>query len=137
MMSIYHENNEQQQLREGFVTSCYKIVSPILLQKLINDFAVCKHYSGTLYFLKMSATFVFETRTTYFKKETHYLIDQLTIPHINSETNDQSPSLTPPPPLLLFQYAATLSRRKGPDLFLQSGPFQNFLKFFQELTWSQ
>ena len=28
-------------------SSYYKIVSTILLQKLINDFAVCKHYSGT------------------------------------------------------------------------------------------
>ena len=47
----YNENNEQQQLQEGFVNSCYKIVSPILLQKLINDFAVWKHqkhFSGTL-----------------------------------------------------------------------------------------
>ena len=42
------ENNEQQQLSEGFANSCYKIVSPILLQELINDFAVCKHCSGTL-----------------------------------------------------------------------------------------
>ena len=33
---------------EGFTNSCYKIVSPVLLQELINDFAVCKHYSGTL-----------------------------------------------------------------------------------------
>ena len=40
----YNENNEQQQLPKGFANSCYKIVSPILLQKLINDFAVCKHY---------------------------------------------------------------------------------------------
>ena len=32
----YNENNEQQQLPEGFTNSCYKIVSPILLQKLIN-----------------------------------------------------------------------------------------------------
>ena len=44
----YNENNEQQQLPEGFASSCYKIVSPILVQKLINDFAICKHYSGTL-----------------------------------------------------------------------------------------
>ena len=29
----------------------------------------------------------------------------------------------------LCQYAAILSRGKGPDLFLQSGPFQNFHKF--------
>ena len=40
--------NENKQLPEGFANSCYKLVSPILLQKLINDFAVCKHYSGTL-----------------------------------------------------------------------------------------
>ena len=40
------ENNEQQQLSEGFANSCYKIVSPMLLQELINDFAVCIHCSG-------------------------------------------------------------------------------------------
>ena len=37
----YNENSEQQQSYEGFANSCYKIVSPILLQELINDFAVC------------------------------------------------------------------------------------------------
>ena len=42
------ENNEQQQLSEGFANSCYKIVSPILLQELINDFVVCKHCGGTI-----------------------------------------------------------------------------------------
>ena len=37
-------NNEQKQLRKGSVNnSCYKIVQLILLQNLINDFAVCKH----------------------------------------------------------------------------------------------
>ena len=36
----YNENNEQQQLPERFANSCYKIVSPFLLQKLINKFAV-------------------------------------------------------------------------------------------------
>ena len=40
-----NKNNEQQL---GLANICYKIVSPILLQKIINDFAVCKHYSGTL-----------------------------------------------------------------------------------------
>ena len=47
----YNENNEQQQLPEGFANSCYKRISPILLQKLINEFAVCMHQkycSGTL-----------------------------------------------------------------------------------------
>ena len=48
IMRDSNENNEQQQLPEGFTNICYKIVSPILLQKLINNFAVCKHYSGTL-----------------------------------------------------------------------------------------
>ena len=43
------ENNEQQQLSEGFANSCYKIVSPILLQELIKDFAICKLCSGTLF----------------------------------------------------------------------------------------
>ena len=38
---------------------------------------------------------------------------------------------------LLLQYAATLSRGERSDLFLQSGSFQNFNKFFQALTWSQ
>ena len=42
------ENNEQQQLSEGFANSCYKIVSIILLHELINDFAVCKHRNGTV-----------------------------------------------------------------------------------------
>ena len=41
-------NNEQQQLSEGFANICYKIVSPILLQELISDFAVCKNCSETL-----------------------------------------------------------------------------------------
>ena len=43
------ENNEQQQLSEGFANSCYKIVSPILLREPIKDFAVCKHCSGALF----------------------------------------------------------------------------------------
>ena len=41
------ENNEQQQLSVGFANNCYKIVSPIFPQELINDFGVCKHCSGT------------------------------------------------------------------------------------------
>ena len=51
------ENNEQQQLSEGFANICYKIVSPILLQKLINDFAVRKHCSGTLLLVEDSHDF--------------------------------------------------------------------------------
>ena len=53
---IYNENNEQQQLSEGFANNCYKIVSPILLQELINNFAVCKHYSGTLLLVEDAAS---------------------------------------------------------------------------------
>ena len=34
------ENNEQEQLSEGFANSCYKIVSIALLRELINGFAV-------------------------------------------------------------------------------------------------
>ena len=49
---IYNENNEQQQLSEGFANNCYKTVLPILLQNLTNDFAVCKHCSGTLLLVK-------------------------------------------------------------------------------------
>ena len=70
-----------------------------------------------------------------------------TIPYINSEAN-------PPPTIVnvvckyLRQFfstsfgvatlptAATLNREEGPDLFLQSGPFQKFWKFFKEFTWS-
>ena len=44
----YNKNNEQQQLSLGFANNCYKIVPTVLLQELINDFAVCKHCSGTL-----------------------------------------------------------------------------------------
>ena len=66
----YNESNEQQQLPEGFGNGCYKIVSPILLQKLIKDFAICKHQkhcSGTL-LLAEYVSQVLKTRTTYFKK---------------------------------------------------------------------
>ena len=43
------KNNEQQQLSEGFANSCYKIVSPVLVQEVIKDFAVCRHCSGSLF----------------------------------------------------------------------------------------
>ena len=62
---------------EDFANSCDKIVSPILLQELINDFAVCKHWSGTLLLVEdVWVATVLETRTLYFKKEPHFLIDQ-------------------------------------------------------------
>ena len=44
----YNENNEQQLLSKCFDNNCYKIVSPVLLQEIINDFVVYKHCSGTL-----------------------------------------------------------------------------------------
>ena len=50
----YNENNEQQQLSQGFANNCDKIVSPVFLQELINDFAVCKHCSGTQLVQKQS-----------------------------------------------------------------------------------
>ena len=47
---------EQQQLSKGSANNCYKIVSPILLQELINDFAFCKHCSGTLLLVEDTAS---------------------------------------------------------------------------------
>ena len=47
-MAAASGNNKLQQISEGFANSCNKILSPILLQELINEFAVCKHCSGTL-----------------------------------------------------------------------------------------
>ena len=52
----YNENNRQQQLSEGFANSCYKIVTSILLQKLISDFASANTKSNVaehFYLLKM------------------------------------------------------------------------------------
>ena len=43
----YNKNNEKQQFSFGFAHNCYKIVSPILVEELMKDFAVCKHCSGT------------------------------------------------------------------------------------------
>ena len=51
------ENNEEQQLSEGFSNICCKIISPILPQELINNFAVCKHCSGTLLLVEGSHDF--------------------------------------------------------------------------------
>ena len=48
LCQLLSENNEQQQLSKGFGNSCYSVVSPILLQELINNFAICKHCSKTL-----------------------------------------------------------------------------------------
>ena len=48
----YNENNDHQQLPGGFVNSCYKIVSPVLLLEPNSNSAVCKHCSGTLLLVK-------------------------------------------------------------------------------------
>ena len=73
----YNENNEQQQLPEGSSSSCSKIISPIFLQKLINNFAVCKHqkqYSGTLLLTEdlihglVNKNYIFQKRNTLFNK---------------------------------------------------------------------
>ena len=71
------ENNKQQQSSEGFANSCHKIVSPILPQELINDFALYKDCSETPLLVEdVISTTILETRTKYFKKEPHFLIDQ-------------------------------------------------------------
>ena len=69
------EKNKQQQLFEGFVFSCHKIVPPILLLELINDFAVLKHCSGRLLLVEDVAA-VLESGTTHFKKEPRFLVYQ-------------------------------------------------------------
>ena len=75
----YNKNNEQQELPEGFANSCYKTISPMPLQKLINDFVVCKHQkqcSGTLLIAEdVSHGFgnyncIFLNRTTLFNRST-------------------------------------------------------------------
>ena len=48
------ENNLQQQLSEGFANIFYKILSQILLKKLINDFVVCKPVVEHFYLLKIA-----------------------------------------------------------------------------------
>ena len=48
MIRVINEFNEQEQLSEGFTNNCCKIVSPVLLKKLIRNFIVCKQCSGTL-----------------------------------------------------------------------------------------
>ena len=48
LCQLLSENNEQQQLSKGFGNSCYSVVSPILPQELINNFAICKPCSKTL-----------------------------------------------------------------------------------------
>ena len=77
-----------------------------------------------------------------------FLPIKTTIPRINSETNLPhawtmlftsiwNSFLAQSSGLLVFQYAATLSSGKGPDLFLQSRPFQNLRKSFQKFTLPQ
>ena len=73
----YNKNNEKQQLSEGFANSCYKIVSPILLQELINDFAVCKHCTGPLLPVEDGNHAKNNgNQNLMFKNELHFLIDQ-------------------------------------------------------------
>ena len=49
---IYNENNEQQQLSEGFANNCYKTVSPILLQDLIKTLQSASTVVVHFYLLK-------------------------------------------------------------------------------------
>ena len=71
----YSGNSEKQQLPDGFANSCYKIISPILLQKLIKDFAICKHKIGALLLVEdVSHTLgnqnIFQKGTTLFNRST-------------------------------------------------------------------
>ena len=67
---------EQQQLLEGFTNSCQQLpIVFVLLQKLINDFAVCKDCSETLLLVE-DISHGFGNKTTYFKKKPHFLLDQ-------------------------------------------------------------
>ena len=43
----YNRNDEKQEFSFGFAHDCYKIVPPILLKDVMNDFLVCRHCSGT------------------------------------------------------------------------------------------
>ena len=75
------ENDESQQLTEGFANSCYKI-SPILLQELINGFAVCKHCIGTLLLFEYvtsshgcgNQNYIFQKGATLFNRSTQNIL---------------------------------------------------------------
>ena len=72
------ENNEQKLLPEGFANVYYKIVLALIMLELFNDFVVWKVSSGTLLLVEDVVATILETRTTYFKSEPHFLIDQHT-----------------------------------------------------------
>ena len=67
---------QQQQLPKGFAESCYKTVSLTLVQKLINNFGVCKHCSGTLLIVEdvshgfENQSYIFRKGTTLFNRST-------------------------------------------------------------------
>ena len=70
--------------------------------------------------------------------ETYLILTWVTILHINFEINSPTPNYQcclqvskTVSVLLLFNYAATLSRVEESDLFLQSWWFQNLHKFFK------
>ena len=75
---VASENNDQQQLSESFAYSCHKIVQPILLQELINDFAICKHIVEQLLFevVTNSQFWKLELQNYIFQKEPHFLTDE-------------------------------------------------------------
>ena len=76
------------------------------------------------------------------------IIGPSAIPHTNSETKLPAPIIS-----VVWKYlrqflgtsfgvatlpiSCNIERGERPDLFLESGPFQNFHEFFQEFTWSQ
>ena len=72
---------------------------------------------------------------------------ETTIPHINSETNLPHLIINVDCKYLrkflgasfdvaTLSICCNIEQGEGPDLFLQSGPFQDFHNFFKELSWS-
>ena len=69
---------EQLILQKTSGSICYKIVSPILPQDLINDFAKSKHYSGTLLLVEdvtsshdfAKENYIFQKGVTFFNRST-------------------------------------------------------------------
>ena len=63
---------------EGFANSWYEVVLPILLQESINNFAVCKHCSGTLLLVEDVTSshdfwkddYIFQNGATFFNRST-------------------------------------------------------------------
>ena len=65
------ENNAQQQLSEGFLNNCDKIVSPIPLQELVNDLPSASTVVEDLLVEDVtSSNYIFQEGATLFKGST-------------------------------------------------------------------